>query len=145
MKIGIANDHHGVEIKQKLLNYLTDKGYDVVDMGANSSDNVDYVPYAFKVGESIRDNEIDRGILICSSGIGMTIACNKIKKVRCAKIDNFSDAKTSRSHNNVNVISINSRLELVWLYKMVDIFLETEFSNEERHIRRNEMIDNYDN
>ena len=144
MKIGIANDHHGVEIKQKLLNYLTDKGYDVVDMGANSSDNVDYVPYAFKVGESIRDNEIDRGILICSSGIGMTIACNKIKKVRCAKIDNFSDAKTSRSHNNVNVISINSRLELVWLYKMVDIFLETEFSNEERHIRRNEMIDNYD-
>jgi len=144
MKIGIANDHHGVDTKQKLLNYLTDKGYDVVDMGANSSDNVDYVPYAFKVGESIRDNEIDRGILICSSGIGMTIACNKIKKVRCAKIDNFSDAKTSRSHNNVNVISINSRLELVWLYKMVDIFLETEFSNEERHIRRNEMIDNYD-
>jgi len=145
MKIGIANDHHGVEIKQKLLKYLTEECYTVIDMGTNSSDNVDYVPYAFKVGESILNNEIDRGILICGSGIGMTIACNKVKKVRCAKIDNLSEARASREHNNANVIAINSNLKFNLILEIIDTFLRTEFSNEERHIRRNEMIDNYDN
>ena len=85
MKIGIATDHRGIEVKQELTNYLKDLGYNIVDYGTNSTDSVDYPDYAFKVGEAVANNDIDFGVLICNTGIGMSIAANKVKGVRCAR------------------------------------------------------------
>ena len=108
-----------------------------------SIESVDYPQYAYKIGESVRDNKIDLGILICGTGIGMSIACNKVKKVRCAKVTTKEEAFLARSHNNANVIALS---ENITNYKeIIDTFLTTDFSNEEKHIRRVEMIDNYDN
>lgn len=142
MKIGIASDHRGVILKEKIKNYLNDR-YQIIDYGTNSIESVDYPQYAYKIGESVRDNKIDLGILICGTGIGMSIACNKVKKVRCAKVTTKEEAFLARSHNNANVIALS---ENVTNYKeIIDTFLTTDFSNEEKHIRRVEMIDNYDN
>ena len=142
MKIGIASDHRGVFLKEKIKNYLNEK-YKIIDFGTNSIESVDYPEYAFKIGESIRDNKIDFGILICGTGIGMSIACNKVKKVRCAKVDNKEEAYLARSHNNANVIALS---ENVTNYKeIIDTFLTTDSSKEEKHQRRVAMIDNYGN
>mgnify|MGYP001625216171 FL=1 len=142
MKIGIASDHRGVILKEKIKNYLNDR-YQIIDYGTNSIESVDYPQYAYKIGESVRDNKIDLGILICGTGIGMSIACNKVKKVRCAKVTTKEEAFLARSHNNANVIALS---ENITNYKeIIDTFLTTDFSNEEKHIRRVEMIDNYDN
>lgn len=142
MKIGIASDHRGVILKEKIKNYLNDR-YQIIDYGTNSIESVDYPQYAYKIGESIKDNKIDLGILICGTGIGMSIACNKVKKVRCAKVSTKEEAFLARSHNNANVIALS---ENVINYKeIVETFLTSDFSNEEKHRRRVEMIDNYDN
>ncbi len=142
MKIGIASDHRGVILKEKIKNYLNDR-YQIIDYGTNSIESVDYPQYAYKIGESIRDNKIDFGILICGTGIGMSIACNKVKKVRCAKVTTKEEAFLARSHNNANVIALSENTNN---YKeIIDTFLTTDFSNEEKHRRRVEMIDNYDN
>ena len=79
MKVGIATDHHGIEIKQELTNYLISIGYDVINYGTDTTDMVDYPLYAFKVGEAVVNKDIDYGVLICNSGIGMSIACNKVQ------------------------------------------------------------------
>ena len=142
MKIGIASDHRGVILKEKIKNYLNDR-YQIIDYGTNSIESVDYPQYAYKIGESVRDNKIDFGILICGTGIGMSIACNKVKKVRCAKVTTKEEAFLARSHNNANVIALSENTNN---YKeIIDTFLTTDFSNEEKHRRRVEMIDNYDN
>ena len=142
MKIGIASDHRGVILKEKIKNYLNDK-YQIIDYGTNSIESVDYPQYAYKIGESVKDNKIDLGILICGTGIGMSIACNKVKKVRCAKVTTKEEAFLARSHNNANVIALS---ENVTNYKeIIDTFLTTDFSNEEKHRRRVEMIDDYGN
>ena len=142
MKIGIASDHRGVILKEKIKNYLNEK-YKIIDYGTNSIESVDYPEYAFKVGEDIRDNKIDLGILICGTGIGMSIACNKVKKVRCAKVTTKEEAYLARQHNNANVIALS---ENVTNYKeIIDTFLTTEASKEEKHQRRVAMIDNYGN
>ena len=142
MKIGIASDHRGVILKEKIKNYLNEK-YKIIDYGTNSIESVDYPEYAFKVGEDIRDNKIDLGILICGTGIGMSIACNKVKKVRCAKVTTKEEAYLARQHNNANVIALS---ENVTNYKeIIDTFLTTPSSKEEKHQRRVAMIDNYGN
>ena len=142
MKIGIASDHRGVILKEKIKNYLNDR-YQIIDYGTNSIESVDYPQYAYKIGESIRDNKIDLGILICGTGIGMSIACNKVKKVRCAKVTTKEEAFLARSHNNSNVIALSENTNN---YKeIIDTFINTTFSNDEKHRRRVEMIDNYDN
>lgn len=143
MNIGIANDHRGLELKQKLTNFLKTKGYNIIDYGTATNDSTDYPIYAFKVGEAIKDNKIDFGILICGTGIGMSIACNKVKNVRCARVCSTSDAYYTRLHNNANVIALSENVENV--EEIITTFLETKFSNEEKHIRRIEMISNYDN
>ena len=112
MKIGIATDHRGVEVKQNLTNYLKELGYNVVDYGTNSSDSVDYPDYAFKVGEAVASHEIDFGVLICNTGIGMSIAANKVKGVRCARVLDEYDAKMTRTDNDANVIALSSRLDI---------------------------------
>lgn len=143
MKIAIANDHNGISIKTMLKKYLEELGYEVLDFGSNTSESVDYPNYAFKVGKSVASKETALGILICGTGIGMSIACNKVKGVRCAKVSNLEESILSRQHNNANVIALSSHLSESDLKEITKAFIETNFSSEERHIRRNNLIDNY--
>ena len=145
MKIGIANDHGGVEVKKELVKYLVLNGYQVTNYGSDTEEPVDYPIYAFKVGEAIQNNEIELGILICKSGIGMSIAANKIKGVRCAKVETVEDAKVTKEHNHSNVIALSANKQIEELKEIVKSFLETEYSMEERHVRRVQMMDNYGN
>lgn len=142
--IGIGNDHNGYEVKQELTKYIKKLGYDVIDYGCNDTIG-DYPTYAFKVSEAVSKKEIDLGILICKTGTGMSIAANKVKHVRCAKVENKEEAFLARSHNNANVLAISALLPIKLIKEIVKTFIETPFSNEERHIRRIEMIENYDN
>ena len=143
MKISIASDHNGVMLKEKIKDFLSNLGYEVTDLGSNDSQSVDYPKYAFEVGKNVNSNKSQLGILICGTGIGMSIACNKIKGIRCAKVSNIEEAKLSRQHNNANVIAISSKCPTWKLKKIIKTFIETPFSNEERHIRRNQLIDDY--
>ena len=142
MKIGIASDHRGVELKQNLINYLNRLGYNVIDFGTNSEESVDYPDFAFKVGEAI-NNSIDRGILICGTGIGMSIACNKVKGIRCGKVNNALECIHARNDNNINVVAISNKLDVTEASDIIKAFIDTPFSTEERHIRRVSKIDNY--
>ena len=144
MKIGIATDHRGIEVKQSLTNYLKDLGYNVVDYGTNSTDSVDYPDYAFKVGEAVANKEIDFGVLICNTGIGMSIAANKVKGVRCARVLDEYDAKMTRIDNDANVIALSSRIDIEKLKSVLKVFLDTPHNAEERHDRRISKIDNYE-
>ncbi len=143
MKISIANDHNGVLIKNIIKEYLENLGYEVIDFGSNDNMSVDYPNFAFKVGKSVASKDTDLGILICGTGIGMSIACNKVRGIRCAKVSNVEEAKLSKQHNNANVIALSSHLSNTEIKEIVKTFVETDFSNEERHIRRNGLIDNY--
>lgn len=143
MKVGIATDHHGIEIKQELTNYLTSLGYDVINYGTDTTEMVDYPLYAFKIGEAVVKKDIDYGILICNSGIGMSIACNKVTGVRCAKVNDTWEAMMTRRDNNANVIAVGSRIEMNELKEIVKTFLTSEYANIDRYNKRIEMIDNY--
>ncbi len=143
MKIGIANDHHGVELNHDLTNYLKSIGYDVINYGPDTTEPVDYPIYAFKLGEAIKEKGINKGILICTTGIGISIAANKVKGVRCAKVENVHEAEMSRLHNDANVIALRGDNENA--LEIVKKFLETDFLNEERHIRRINQIKEYEN
>lgn len=143
MKIIIASDHHGVKRKEKIKKYLTKKGYEVIDYGTNTDQMVDYPNYAFKVAKSIQQKEADLGILLCGTGIGMAIAANKVRGIRCAKIDNTKDAKLAKEHNNANIIAMSSTISMFIAKDMLDAFLKTVPNPLERYQRRNDMLDNY--
>ena len=140
-KISIASDHHGVNIKSKIIEYLRKRDCDIIDCGPFNNDAVDYPVYAFKVADSVAKNESELGILICYTGIGMSIACNRIKKIRCARVTNVDDAKHARIDNDANVIAFSSELPLYAIYDILDAFLNTEFSKLERHQRRIDLMD----
>lgn len=140
--IGIASDHAGYELKEKVKNYLNGLDYQVIDYGTMVDTSVDYPDYAFKVGESIASKGIQLGILVCKTGIGMSIACNKVRGVRCAKVDNVEEATLTRLHNDSNVLAISALNPNA--LEIVKTFLETKFSNEERHIRRIQKISEYE-
>ena len=142
-KIGLASDHRGYKLKQKLTKYLTKKGYTIVDYGCDDTQSHDYPEYGFKLGEAIRDGKIEKAIAICGSGIGISIACNKVQKVRCAKVNNVKEAKYTRTDNDANVIALSGSMPTFRAKDIVDVFLNTEFSNEDRHKKRNEMLNQY--
>lgn len=144
MKIGIANDHHGVILKQKLTKYLENLGYNVVNYGTDYDSMVDYPDYAFKVGEAVRDNDIDYGILICNTGIGMSIAANKVKNVRCAKVNDVYEARMTRKDNDANMIAISANLKIELIKEILNTFLKTDYANIERYKRRIDKINNYE-
>ena len=138
--IRIASDHAGYEVKKEIIKFL-EENYDVKDYGCDNTDSVDYPEYAFKLCQDIG---LDKGILICTTGIGMSIAANKVKGIRCAKVDNIDEARLTRLHNNSNVIAVSALKDIEDIKKIILTFLETPFSNEERHLRRIEKIDNYE-
>lgn len=145
MRICIANDHRGVKRKKEIIKYLESKGYELINIGTDLDNSIDYPEFAFSLGKKIVNKEADLGILLCGTGIGMSIAANKVKNIRCAKVDNVRDAKLTKLHNDANVIALSSEISLFKTKRILNAFLETKFSNEERHVRRIKMIDDYDN
>jgi len=143
MKVAIASDHRGFELKGKVIDYLKGKGYDVTDYGTDNSEYADYPIYAFKLGESVRDKVEDLGILICGTGIGMSIACNKVKGIRCGKVSSVEEAILTKGHNHANVIAISESIENP--FEVIEAFLTSKFLTEERYVRRVQMVDDYDN
>lgn len=136
MKIGIATDHNGVEQKRELINYLKDLGYEVTDCSQNNTPTDDFPTYAKIVCENVISKDVDFGILMCGTGIGMSIAANKIKGIRCAKVNTIDEASLAREHNDANVLALNYKLPMEELKEITKIFLKTKFSFDERHIRR---------
>ena len=112
MKIGICSDHRGYNTKKELTNILKEKGYTIIDYGTYNDASTDYPIYAFKLCEAIKENYADFGIALCGTGIGMSIAANKVKGIRCAKIDNLVDAKYAKRHNNANVLAISANKKI---------------------------------
>ena len=143
MKVAVACDHRGYKVKEKLIPYLEKKGYDVLDLGTDSPEMVDYSDYGIKLGEAIRDKKADLGIAICGTGIGISIACNKVKGVRCAKVSSAKEAKETRIHNNANVVAFSARMFMFEIKDIVDNFLKTEYKETERYERRINKISKY--
>ena len=143
MKIGITSDHHGIEKRNEIKNYLEGKGYTVVDFGPSEIESVDYPEYAFKVSKAIVSGEIDKAILMCGTGIGMSIAANKVNGIRCARVVDKTDAMYAALHNHANEIAFSANLDMQTIFEIIDAYLNTLPSDEERHVRRVNMIDNY--
>lgn len=145
MKLGIASDHGGYELKNELATLLKEEGNNVVDYGTYDEVSTDYPIYAFKLCDGIISKDVDFGIAICRTGIGMSIACNKVDGIMCAKIDNLKDAELAKSHNGANIIAFGSYKTPNESMKMIETFLNTETSKEERHERRRQLIKDYEN
>lgn len=126
MKIGIASDHRGYDMKQKLTEYLRSEAYNVIDYGTNSKERVDYTKYGFLLGEKVASKEVDYGIAICGSAIGISIACNKVKGVRCGKINTKEEAIHGKEKDFVNIIAISGEAPLEDNKDIVDAFLTTK-------------------
>ncbi len=142
MKIGIASDHRGYKLKEYLKNELTD--YEIVDYGTNSEESTDYPDYAFKLGKAVVEKEVDFGVAICGSGIGISIACNKVKGVRCAKVTTSEEAMYTRNDNNSNIVAFGEKTTNEEALNIVKTFINTPFSNEEKHQRRIDKITKYE-
>ena len=143
MKIVIATDHNGVKEKEMIINNLKDN-YEIIDKSINNYSTDDYPEFAFSVAEYVRDNENTLGILLCGTGIGMSIAANKVRGIRCAHVSNLAEAKLARMHNNANIIAMSYKNDINDLIECINAFITTDFANEERHIRRIQMITNYE-
>ncbi|HOO74231.1 MAG TPA: ribose 5-phosphate isomerase B [Tepiditoga sp.] len=140
MKISIASDHAAFEMKEFLKEYLIESGYEVTDYGTNSDESVDYPDYAEKLGKSVASSETDYGVLLCGTGIGASIAANKIKGIRAALCLYPQMAELARQHNNANVVVLGGRLMGKDICKWtVDKFLNTDFEGG-RHQRRVDKI-----
>ncbi len=142
-KIGIAYDHRGYKLSQKLTKYLKQKGYTIVDYGSGSATTSDYPVSAFALGKGINEKEVEKGIAICGSGIGISIACNKVKGIRCAKVNNVNEMKQSRRDNDANIMAISGKMPILRAKDIVDVFLKTKFKGEERHQKRIDLLNNY--
>lgn len=139
-KIAIGADHAGFELKEKIKNLLGELGYEVIDFGTNSSDAVDYPLIAKELAKSVANKNPEKGILVCGTGIGMSIAANKIKGIIAARCTDVETAKLARQHNNSNVLAIGGRITNVELAKeIVKTWLETDFEGG-RHQRRVQEI-----
>lgn len=137
MKIAMGADHAGYRLKEELKPFLEAAGHQVLDCGCDSSDSVDYPDYALTVCEKVVAGNADKGILICGTGIGMTIAANKVPGIRCALVHDLFSAKATREHNDSNVLAMGERIIGPGVaQEIVKIWLETEFSNGERHKNR---------
>ncbi|MCK5388229.1 MAG: ribose 5-phosphate isomerase B [Candidatus Izimaplasma sp.] len=144
MKIAIGADHGGFSHKEAVKIHLINRGFEVKDFGTYNEDSTDYNDYALLVAQSVRDNKYDRGILICGTGIGMSVMANKVQSIRAALVHDLFTAEATRLHNDTNVLAMGGRViseELA--LRIADIWIDTKFSNEERHNRRIHKIDSY--
>ncbi len=140
--IALGNDHGGYRLKQEVIQYLEEQKLEYKDYGCKSEESCDYPVYAKKVAEAIVSGECDRGILICGTGIGISIAANKVKGIRAALCHDTFSAQATREHNDANILALGARVVGSGLaLKIVDTFLNTEFSNDERHKNRIRQIE----
>lgn len=140
--IALGCDHGGYCLMQEVKSHLDERGIEYRDFGCCSEESVDYPVYAKKVADAVADGECEMGILICGTGIGMSIAANKIKGIRAALCHDCFSAAATKEHNNANILAMGARVIGSGLaLKIVDTFLDTSFSGEERHVRRVNMIE----
>lgn len=135
--IAIGSDHGGYALKQKVIRHLEERGIPCEDMGCYGTDSCDYPEYGHAVAKAVAEGSCEKGIVICTTGIGISIAANKVKGVRCALCGDSFSAKMTRLHNDANVLAmgggiVGGNLAL----EIVDVFLDTSFSGEEKHVRR---------
>jgi ribose 5-phosphate isomerase B len=140
MKIAIASDHRGFKLKAKLIDFLTAQGHDVIDQGTYSGDSCDYPDYTYLACEAVKNKKADRAIILCYTGIGSSIAANKVRSIRAALAYNLKGAVMSRRHNNSNVLVLPSYLlKLDYMKRMITRWLKEEFEAG-RHLRRVKKI-----
>ena len=135
--IALASDHGGYALKQEIMTYLDQKGLEYRDYGCYDEKSCDYPDYGIPAAKAVASGECERGILVCGTGIGMSMAANKVPGVRAALCGDCFSAEMTREHNNANVLALGARVVGVGLaLKITEIFLETPFSHDERHVRR---------
>ena len=140
MKIGIGNDHAALEMKNQVMEYLEEKGYEVINYGTNTPESCNYPEFGVKVGRAVVSGEVDCGILICGTGVGISLAANKVKGVRAVVCSEPYSAKLSKQHNNTNILAFGARVVGIELAKMIiDEWLGAEFEGG-RHQTRVDMI-----
>ena len=145
MKIAIGNDHSGVALKRELTEYMESLGHTVINFGTDTTESVDYAVYAEKVARAVVGGQCDRGVLICGTGLGISIAANKIRGVRCAHCTESCTTELSRRHNDANIVAVGARIIGPELAKdLVKTFLETGFEGG-RHARRVGLIAKLEN
>ena len=140
MNLGFASDHRGYKLKLDLIKYFKENGYNIVDYGNNDEESCDYVDYAYKLGQGVLSNEVDFGIAICGTGIGMSIALNKIRGIYCAKVSNQDEAMHTRLDNNTNCIAISEKMPINDAILSIETFVTTDFSYLEKHNRRIDIV-----
>ncbi len=142
MKIIIGSDHGGFSLKKKIIDHIKKQNLDFFDAGCYSTESVDYPEYGKKVAVAVSDQQYDRGIVVCGTGIGISIAANKVKGIRCALVHDITSAKLTREHNDSNVLAMGGRIvDHDTALEIVDIWLKTEFAGG-RHLRRIQAIEN---
>ena len=141
MKISIACDHGAYELKNKLAQHLKDQGHEVVDFGTNGPESCDYPDFAAKAARAVADGTCEKGIVLCTTGIGVSITANKVKGIRCALLSDVLSAKMTRLHNDTNMMALGAGIvgENLAL-EIVDTWLSTPFSGEPRHQRRIDKV-----
>ena len=141
--IALASDHAGFLLKEAIKEKLINDGYEIMDLGTNSKESVDYPIYGRKAGEAVAEGRADRGIVVCGTGIGISIAANKVKGIRCADCTNVQMAEYSRKHNNANMLALGARIttDQKEAFDIVDTWLHTDFEGG-RHQRRVDLIEN---
>lgn len=140
MKIAIATDHNGVEQKKEIINLLPE--FTFIDKSPVNTPTDDYPDFAFQVCKSVNNNEADLGVLLCGTGIGMSIAANKVKGIRCGHCSSVSEAHLAKEHNNCNIIALSYKDDISQLVEMIKEFINTKPSTDERHVRRvNKIMD----
>lgn len=144
MRIGIASDHGGFELKKEIIFELKDKGYEMLDCGTYDGERTDYPVYAFKLCEKVLSKDVDFGIAICKTGIGMSIACNKVDGILAAKVNNKAEAKLAKEHNGANVITFGSNNSKSEAIEMIEEYINSDILMERHEIRR-KMIRDYEN
>ena len=141
MKVGISNDHSAVDLKNSVMKHLQEEGYEVINYGTDTTEAFDYPLAASVLSKAIQNKEVDLGIAICGTGVGISIACNKHKGIRACCCSEATSARLTREHNDANIICFGARIISNELANdIVDTFLRTPFSNGERHKKRIEMI-----
>ncbi len=135
-RIGIGNDHTAVEMKKEMVNFLEEMGFEVIDFGACNCESTHYPEYGLKVAQAVAEGQVDGGILICGTGVGMSIAANKVKGIRCVVCSEPYSAKLSREHNDANILAFGARVVGTELAKMItETWLKAEFMGGKHQVR----------
>ena len=141
MKLAIACDHGALELKNNLAAYLKEKGFDVTDFGTYTPDSCDYPDFASAAAKAVAEGKCDKGIVLCTTGIGVSIVANKVDGIRCALLSDTKSAQLTRLHNDTNMMALGAGiLSQALAFEIVDIWLSTEFSGEARHQRRIDKV-----